>query len=57
MRDQLSNLSLDRALRVEDYFLAGPAVESSRGVHKLRHDALLADIRRQPRRARQRVAA
>ena len=60
MRTPLSKLVLERALPAgpaERFFLAGPPAASRTAVNKVQHDALLADIRRQARRARPRVAA
>ena len=60
MRTPLSKLVFQRALPAqpaEGFFLAGPRAANRRAVNKLQHDALLADIRRQSRRVRQRVAA
>lgn len=60
MRTPFSKLVLQRALPAwpaEAFFLAGPPAVSGRAVNTLRHDALIADIRRQSQRARQPVAA
>ena len=54
MRDRLIEILLGRALSTrstEDFFLAGPPAPTRRGTDRVLHAALLANIRRQSRRA------
>ena len=59
MREHLIKLplELELPLRLDDFFLAGPPAGSRQAANRARHDALLADIRRQPRHRRRALAA
>ena len=61
MREHLLTVLLDRVLPGtcpdEDFFLSGPRSDTTHLVERDRRRALLADIRRQPRRARHPAAA
>ena len=60
MRDQLTRCLLERALptrSTEDFFQAGPPAATRRAPNRVQHAALLADLRRQPRRTNQSFAA
>ena len=53
MRDRLIKILLERARPVrptEDFFLAGPSATGRKEPNRVQHAALLAKIRRQPRR-------
>jgi hypothetical protein len=59
MRHYLLNL-LERVPVVcpdEEFFLAGPVPGTAKSSAVVKHDALLGDIRRQPRRGRRPLAA
>jgi hypothetical protein len=60
MRDQLMGILLERTRArrsTEAFLLAGPPATTRRAPNRVQHAALVADIRRQPRRGSHSFAA